>query len=62
MWKTLSAPILFLAVANTANAAIDSYIDFGATAAPEIDPGSMVAGLMLLAGALAVVRGRREKL
>jgi hypothetical protein len=60
MWKTLSAPILFLAVANTANAAVDSYINL--TAAPEIDPGSMVAGLMLLAGALAVVRGRREKL
>ena len=62
MWKALSAPILFLAVAHTANAAVDSYIGIGATAAPEIDPGSMIASLMLLAGALAVVRGRREKL
>jgi LPXTG-motif cell wall-anchored protein len=62
MWKTLSAPILFLAVAHTANAAVDSFIDIGATAAPEIDPSSMIAGLMLLAGALAVIRGRREKL
>jgi LPXTG-motif cell wall-anchored protein len=60
MWKTLSASILFLAVANAANAAIDSYI--GPTAAPEIDPGSMIAGLTLLSGALAVVLGRRKKL
>jgi LPXTG-motif cell wall-anchored protein len=30
--------------------------------APEIDPGSAVAGLTLLAGGLAVFRGRRRKL
>jgi hypothetical protein len=34
----------------------------GVTAAPELDPSSMITGLTLLAGALVVVRGRREKL
>jgi hypothetical protein len=29
--------------------------------APEIDPASAMAGLSLLAGGLAVLRGRREK-
>jgi len=29
--------------------------------APEIDPSSAVAGVTLLAGALAVMRGRRTK-
>jgi len=31
------------------------------TAAPEIDPSSAIAGLTLLLGGLAVVRGRRFK-
>ncbi len=30
-------------------------------AAPEIDPGSAMAGLTLMAGGLAVLRGRRAK-
>jgi hypothetical protein len=30
-------------------------------AAPEIDPASIVAGLTLLGGGLAVLRGRRSK-
>jgi hypothetical protein len=30
-------------------------------AAPEIDPASIVAGLTLLCGGLAVLRGRRSK-
>jgi hypothetical protein len=29
--------------------------------APEIDPGSAMAGLSMLAGSLAVIRGRRSK-
>jgi hypothetical protein len=29
--------------------------------APEIDPASAMAGLTMLAGALAVIRGRRAK-
>lgn len=31
----------------------------GAVAAPEIDPASAVAGVMLMLGTLAVLRGRR---
>ena len=33
----------------------------GSTKAPELDPASAMAGLSLLAGGLAVLRGRREK-
>jgi hypothetical protein len=33
----------------------------GMTAAPEIDPAGAMAGLTLLAGGLAVLRGRRSK-
>ncbi len=33
----------------------------GTTQAPEIDPSSAMAGLTLLAGGLAVLRGRRFK-
>ena len=32
-----------------------------ATSAPEIDPAGALSGLTLLAGGLAVVRGRRSK-
>jgi hypothetical protein len=32
----------------------------GPTAAPEIDPASAMAGLTLLIGGLAVIRGRRK--
>jgi hypothetical protein len=31
-------------------------------AAPEIDPGSAIAGLTLMIGGLAVLRGRRSKI
>jgi len=31
------------------------------TAAPEIDPASAISALTLLAGGLAVIRGRRRK-
>ncbi|HEX3847927.1 MAG TPA: hypothetical protein VHV81_11160 [Steroidobacteraceae bacterium] len=33
----------------------------GNTKAPELDPASAMAGLSLLAGGLAVLRGRRQK-
>ncbi len=34
----------------------------GVVNAPEIDPASAMAGLTLLAGGLAVLRGRRKKI
>ena len=61
-----------LAAAGVANADINKH-DFGnsragihaatvsATSAPEIDPAGMLSGLTLLAGGLAVLRGRRRK-
>jgi hypothetical protein len=33
----------------------------GTTSAPEIDPASAISALTLLAGGLAVIRGRRRK-
>lgn len=59
-----------LAAATVANAGITKH-DFGntradihqsvtAAAAPEIDPAGMLSGLTLLAGGLAVLRGRRK--
>jgi LPXTG-motif cell wall-anchored protein len=60
-----------LAAATVANADINKH-DFGntrgiihqmgpSTAAPEIDPAGLLSGLTLLAGGLAVIRGRRRK-
>jgi LPXTG-motif cell wall-anchored protein len=34
----------------------------GPASAPEIDPASAMAGLTMLAGGLAVLRGRRKKI
>jgi LPXTG-motif cell wall-anchored protein len=34
----------------------------GPVSAPEIDPASAMAGLTMLAGGLAVLRGRRKKI
>lgn len=58
-----------LAAATVANAGITKH-DFGNTranihqsvtaSAPEIDPAGMLSGLTLLAGGLAVLRGRRK--
>jgi hypothetical protein len=39
----------------------DNVVGPSAIAAPEIDPSSAIAGLTLLLGGLAVVRGRRIK-
>jgi hypothetical protein len=38
-----------------------SGVAVAAAAVPEIDPASALSGLTLLAGALAVLRGRRVK-
>jgi hypothetical protein len=58
-----------LAAATVANAQITRH-DFGNTratihqtmtaSAPEIDPAGLLSGLTLLAGGLAVIRGRRK--
>lgn len=37
------------------------HLSGGPAAAPEIDPASAIGALTLLAGGLAVVRGRRSK-
>jgi hypothetical protein len=52
MTKTISFGLLLLTVAQGALAV---------SASPEIDPGSAMTGLTLLAGALVVLRGRRLK-
>jgi hypothetical protein len=70
----LSCAVLLLATSGVAMASQDHYRgdrDFGfhwkehkaasVVAAPEIDPASIVAGLTLLCGGLAVLRGRRSK-
>jgi LPXTG-motif cell wall-anchored protein len=70
MRKLVMMLALSLAAATVANADI-SKKDFGdtranihqstvTTSAPEIDPAGMLSGLALLAGGLAVLRGRRK--
>jgi LPXTG-motif cell wall-anchored protein len=70
MRKVVMMLALSLAAATVANAGINKK-DFGDTranihqstvtaTAPEIDPAGMLSGLTLLAGGLAVLRGRRK--
>lgn len=47
--------------ASEAHEASEASGTGGAVAAPEIDPSGAMAGLSLLAGGLAVLRGRRSK-
>jgi hypothetical protein len=77
MSKFLAALIVSLGCLTTANADTASsascipLLQFlglcskpshpGPTAAPEIDPATTFSGLMLLAGGLAVLRGRRSR-
>lgn len=67
MSKLLATLIVALGVAGTAQAmtTLHHHHDHGdgpgATAAPEIDPGEALSALTMLAGGLAVVRGRRNK-
>lgn len=71
MRKLVLMLALPLVAAGVANADINKH-DFGntrasahpaivPTSAPEIDPAGMLSGLTLLAGGLAIVRGRRRK-
>jgi hypothetical protein len=51
--RLLALALLVLPVA--ANAAVDAFLT-----APEIDPASAMSALTLLAGGLAVLRGRKS--
>ena len=57
MLRKFTAALALLTFAGAASAAVDII-----TRAPEIDPASAMAGLTLLAGGLAVLRGRRVKI
>jgi hypothetical protein len=72
--KTLAAiALLLLATSGVATAGqgrdrrdgdtfrLPKHLSFTAIRAPEIDPASVIAGLSLLGGGLAVLRGRRSK-
>ncbi len=71
MRKVALTLALSLAAATVASANITKH-DFGntrasihtsdpaTTSAPEIDPAGLLSGLTLLAGGLAVIRGRRK--
>lgn len=54
MRKLFGVLLLSLSATAVAHAAVR-------VAAPELDPASAVAGLTLLGGGLAVLRGRRKK-
>ena len=56
MVRKITAALALLTLAGAASAAVDIL-----ARAPEIDPASAMAGLTLLAGAIAVLRGRRVK-
>jgi hypothetical protein len=62
MFRTigLGVVVMFGTVA-TAFAGGDWYDHLHWWKAPEIDAGSAIAGLTMLAGALAIMRGRRTK-
>ncbi|HUN74690.1 MAG TPA: hypothetical protein VMU40_09260 [Steroidobacteraceae bacterium] len=64
MAKLFSILVLSLGVAGVAQALTTlppSVTPPTAHSAPEIDPSSALMGLTLLAGGLAVIRGRRSK-
>jgi len=76
--KKISLAVVLLAMAGVASADAGSGNCFsfafipklfcqagpnpGTVSAPEIDPASAMAGLTMLAGGLAVLRGRRKKI
>ena len=77
MVKKIGLVVALLAIAGVASADAGSsnclHIAFlelfcrpgtgsGPVSAPEIDPASAMAGLTMLAGGLAVLRGRRKKI
>jgi hypothetical protein len=67
MKKSLVFAALLIAMTGTANAHHPEYGEGwrvwsdGVVGAPEIDPSWAIAGLTLLAGGLAVLRGRRQR-
>jgi LPXTG-motif cell wall-anchored protein len=72
MLKLIGILALSLGMAGGANAAVNNFLTFNqdqdhrdrdrhVQRAPEIDPAGAMAGLTLLAGGLAVLRGRRKK-
>jgi hypothetical protein len=76
MNKSTTIAVLLLAASGVANVAYAKDSGDGAwkfrwhdhdraavspVAAPEIDPASLVAGVTLLCGGLAMLRGRRQK-
>lgn len=60
MFKVLGTILVTFGLTAAASAAITPAFSIP-PAAPEIDPGSALAALTLLGGALAVVGGRRLK-
>jgi LPXTG-motif cell wall-anchored protein len=73
--KKISLAVVLLAMAGVASADASGCLQFaflsrfcqagpnpGTVSAPEIDPASAMAGLTMLAGGLAVLRGRRKKI
>jgi hypothetical protein len=54
MSKLIGAAILMIGLSSAAMAV-------QVVVAPEIDPGSAMTGLAMLAGTLAIVRGRRVR-
>ena len=62
MQKLAAAFFLILGMACAGSAfADDWWYPIPVHRAPEIDPAAAIAGLTLLAGGLAVVRGRRRR-
>lgn len=55
MSKFVGAALLMIGLTSAAMASIQ------VVGAPEIDPGSVMTGLAMLAGSLAIVRGRRVR-
>ena len=61
MFKVIGTVLVAFGLSAAAQAAVVSPLVFRVPAAPEIDPGSAMAALTLLGGALAVIGGRRLK-
>jgi LPXTG-motif cell wall-anchored protein len=57
--KVLGAAVLLIGLVGVASASEGWWRP--TTSAPEIDPASAMAGLTMLLGGLAVLRGRRSK-
>jgi hypothetical protein len=58
---TYTGPTIRPCSVNAGSASAGTWTVTGALAAPEIDPASAAAGLTLLLGGMAVMRGRRQR-